>query len=73
MILQRMATFCATLGRPYYLYGDPAYPLNQYLLRGFKGPMTAQQQAFSTAMSSVRALTFPPHTVLVELGSPLLS
>jgi hypothetical protein len=38
----------------YYVYGDPAYSLSQWIMRGFKGVMTPQQQAFSTAMSSVR-------------------
>ena len=66
-ILQRMAAFCAAAGGNYYLYGDPAYPLNQYLLRGFKGPMTAQQQAFSTAMSSVRESVEWGYAIIVSL------
>ena len=53
-LLGRMATLCATLGVALYVYGDPAYPLCQYLLRGFKGLMTPQQAAFSKSMSKVR-------------------
>ena len=53
-LLGRMATLCATLGLALYVYGDPAYPLSQYVLRGFKGLMTPQQRAFSRAMSQVR-------------------
>lgn len=52
--LTRMATLCAAEGRPYYVYGDPAYSLSQFILRGFKGAMTPQQQQFSTEMSAVR-------------------
>ena len=29
----RMAQFVASAGAHYYVYGDPAYPLNQYILR----------------------------------------
>ena len=53
-LLGRMATLCTTLGVALYVYGDPAYPMSQYLLRGFKGLMTPQQAAFSKAMSQVR-------------------
>ena len=53
-LLGRMATLCATLGLALYVYGDPAYPMSQYLLRGFKGLMTPQQAAFSKGMSKVR-------------------
>ena len=52
--LVRMAALCALEGSPFYVYGDPAYSLSQYILRGYKGAMTPQQQAFRTAMSSVR-------------------
>ena len=52
--LARMARLCVLAGASFYVYGDPAYPLGRYLLRGFKGAMTVAQQTFSTAMSSVR-------------------
>ena len=47
--LARMAQLVASEGRPFYVYGDPAYGLCQYILRGYKGAMTPAQQAFSTA------------------------
>ena len=53
-ILTRMGQFVHAAGAHYYLYGDPAYPLHRFLLRGFKGAMSPQQQAFSTSMSCVR-------------------
>uniref|UniRef100_A0A6U7DUP4 DDE Tnp4 domain-containing protein n=1 Tax=Haptolina brevifila TaxID=156173 RepID=A0A6U7DUP4_9EUKA len=52
--LARMAALVATEGQPFYVYGDPAYSLSQFILRGFKGAMTPAQQAFSTDMSRVR-------------------
>jgi len=52
--LARMAALVAAEGLPFYVYGDPAYALSQYILRGFKGAMTPAQKQFSTAMSSVR-------------------
>ena len=39
----RLAHLCQLAGAPFYVYGDPAYPLTKYILRGFKGPMTALQ------------------------------
>ena len=55
-LLHRMAQLCARANQPYYIYGDPAYPLGQYILRGYKrtAACTAAQRAFSTAMSRVR-------------------
>lgn len=50
----RMQRLCLLTGAPYYVYGDPAYPQSQYILRGFKGPATAAQKAFSKSMSSAR-------------------
>ena len=40
---------------PYYIYGDQAYPLRQCLICPFRGVnLTAQEQDFNTAMSSLR-------------------
>ena len=52
--LTRMQQFCLTAGRHFYVYGDPAYALSRWIMRGFKGVMTPEQRAFSKAMSSVR-------------------
>ncbi|CAB1103153.1 unnamed protein product [Ectocarpus sp. CCAP 1310/34] len=41
-------------GTPYYVFGDPAYSLSPWLLAPFKGVLNAFEQAFDTAMSSVR-------------------
>ena len=49
-----MASLVASEGAPFYVYGDPAYALCQYILRGIKGSMTPAQHAFCTAMSRVR-------------------
>ena len=53
-LLERMHQLCATAGHHYYVYGDPAYALTRYVMRGYKGVMTPRQAAFSTAMSAVR-------------------
>ena len=52
--LRRMARLVANEGSPYYVYGDPAYALTRYILRGHKGAMSAQLQAWCTEMSRVR-------------------
>ena len=52
--LRRMARLVAAEGRPFYVYGDPAYALSRYILRGHKGAMSAQMQRFCTEMSRVR-------------------
>jgi len=52
--LERMHRFCRDAGHHYYVYGDPAYALCRYIMRGFKGAMTPQQAAFSSSMSAVR-------------------
>lgn len=41
--------------QPYALFGDAAYPLSQFLQKGFTGQnLTAAQQQFNSRMSSVR-------------------
>ena len=66
-ILNRMAAFVAAAGDHYYLYGDPAYPLHRFLMLGFKGAMSPQQQAFSTSMSSVRESVEWGYDIIVTL------
>lgn len=41
-------------GNAYYLYGDPAYQISPWMLTPYKGLLSPAQQAFNTAMSSVR-------------------
>lgn len=53
-LLQRMAALVRDEASHFYVYGDTAYALSQYVLRGFKGAMTPAQRAFSTAMSRLR-------------------
>jgi len=38
----------------YHVYGDPAYALSRYIMRGFKGVMNPRQAAFSRAMNALR-------------------
>lgn len=55
-LMQHMeANFFAPDGRPFCLYGDPAYPLRPHLQRPYRGhALTAQEQQFNTDMSQVR-------------------
>lgn len=41
-------------GHPYSLYGDPAYPLKDYLQSPIRNPTTVNEQLFNARMSSVR-------------------
>lgn len=41
-------------GEPYYIYGDPAYPMSPWMLSPYKGVLTDAQQEFNKSMSSVR-------------------
>jgi len=36
------------------VYGDPAYPMCPWIMRGFKGGMNALQAKFSSEMNSLR-------------------
>jgi hypothetical protein len=42
-------------GTTYCLYGDPAYPINDYIFGGYRNPDSgSSQQEFNSAMSEVR-------------------
>lgn len=41
-------------GAIFYIYGDPAYPLSEYLMCGFKPAVTPEEMEFNTKMSTVR-------------------
>jgi hypothetical protein len=41
-------------GRVYHLYGDPVYAEGQYMMRGYKGSLTAQQAYLTHAMNALR-------------------
>jgi nuclease HARBI1 len=43
-----------TDGEPMYLYGDPAYGNQRYLISPFRGHLTPEQQLFNKQMSAVR-------------------
>jgi len=51
---ERMRRFCQLAGANYYVYGDPAYPMCPWIMRGFKGGMNALQAKFSSEMNSLR-------------------
>ena len=40
-------------GRVYHLYGDPVYAEGQYMMRGYKGSLTAQQAYLTHAMNAL--------------------
>ena len=51
----KLATITKQDGSPYVIYGDPAYGISRTILAPYRGSrLTPQQQAFNTAMSSVR-------------------
>ena len=51
---ERMRSFCHLAGGNYYVYGDPAYPMCPWIMRGFKGAMTPRQAKFTSNMNSLR-------------------
>ena len=53
-ILGRLKRLAYWAGKLFYVYGDPAYALSKYVLRGWKGAMSPAQQYFSTKMSRFR-------------------
>jgi hypothetical protein len=52
--LDHMADLCLQANGAYYVYGDPAYALNIYVLRGLKGALTPAEQRFCALMNSLR-------------------
>ena len=54
-LLPQLRAAMQAAGVHYHLYGDPAYPLNDVLLTGFRGAqLTPQQELCNKQMSSVR-------------------
>jgi len=54
-LVPKLAAYFDAAGGPvYHIFGDVAYPLSLYLLRGFKGNLSDEQVQFNKAMSSVR-------------------
>ena len=54
LIPQLREHFNSADGLPYYLYGDPAYPKCPWMLRPYKGNLTAAEREFNRRISSVR-------------------
>lgn len=50
----RVHNMCVRSGGIWYIYGDPAYKLSRYVLRGFRGGASSAQRRFSTDMSRIR-------------------
>ena len=53
-LVARLQSLTRGEGSHFYVYADSAYTLSMYILRAFKGAMTALQQLFNTGMSGVR-------------------
>ena len=53
---ERMQTLSQIVadGNDYYVYGDAAYPLTRYTMRGYKGAMRPDERAFTVAMNTLR-------------------
>jgi nuclease HARBI1 len=54
LLAQLQQHFNSADGTPWYLYGDPAYPRNPWMLRPYKGNLQPQERAFNRSMSRVR-------------------
>ncbi|CAB1105421.1 unnamed protein product [Ectocarpus sp. CCAP 1310/34] len=53
-LLQYMQQWFNDAGNPYYIDGDPAFPLSPWLIIGYKGLLTQEQRDFNSDMSSCR-------------------
>lgn len=49
-----MQWFNDEAGEPWYIYGDPAYQVNPWLMAPYRGVLTDAERAFNAAMSRVR-------------------
>ena len=50
---ERMRRSCQLAGANYYVYGDPAYPMCPWIMRGIKGGMNALQAKFASEMNLI--------------------
>ena len=61
MLLRQLENQVDADGTPFYIYGDSAYPLSQFVMTPYKGAnVTDEQHNFNKVISS--------HTICVELG-----
>ena len=49
----RMRDLCQAENKHFYVYGDPAYRLSLYILRGYKGARSRLQAVFSILMNKL--------------------
>lgn len=54
-VLDRLRSIVNAYGHPCYVYGDPAYPLTEFIVTGFRGVrLTPEQNDFNREMSALR-------------------
>ena len=54
-LVELLERHCSADDGPYVIYGDPAYPTQAHIRGPYRGAqLTAEQDSFNTAMSSVR-------------------
>ena len=54
LLLDRLRFLAQAMNQIYYVYGDPAYPLSAYCLRGYKGSCSPTEKWFTSKMNKVR-------------------